>query len=34
VFVLTSVAMTVAMIWSHRENIQRLLRGEEGRIGG
>jgi len=34
VFVLTSVAMTAVMIWSHRANIQRLLRGEEGRIGG
>lgn len=33
-FVLTSAAMSAVMIWTHRGNIQRLLRGEEGRIGG
>lgn len=33
VFAWTALAMTAIMIWSHRTNIQRLLRGEEGRIG-
>jgi acyl phosphate:glycerol-3-phosphate acyltransferase len=33
-FTWTALAMTTVMIWSHRTNIQRLLRGEEGRIGG
>jgi glycerol-3-phosphate acyltransferase PlsY len=29
-----TIALAVLLIWRHKENIGRLLRGEEGRVGG
>ncbi|MCP5237544.1 MAG: glycerol-3-phosphate acyltransferase, partial [Zoogloeaceae bacterium] len=29
-----ALAMAILLVWRHRANISRLLRGEESRIGG